>query len=591
MKLLLSAVSSAALAWDTTFRAGTFQISQLGNNEMQITTTMAWEIQYGDTATGYWGPGCSADTIANEISSSSFWQAPCTLLSTGGTCPQFNIQYTATSNANSLCYGDDVQVMTVPAGPFQFDLPGSSWRYWGVQMTNDAGQLNYINTAGNQNLVQTITINDANNNTPRVKLPSHWLIMAGCVQKIELQPYDIDGDYLKCRWATVEEAGGAWNDGVGYPSLSLDEENCIVYYDGSNDATVTGLKPIGLMIEDFDANGAVKSTVPVQFLAHVWTPNLNSRSLGTSNYPKWYPKPGKHTADMHDDDERELKNRGRRAAPSYCGAVPVWVGDTPASGITFDATSGEVVIELEAESANGDIVSITISAPVGLKCAAVVDGKSECTWSMTEEQKDMANHQFCYEAVDVLGLVSERRCIFIASSAEQITTKAPPTGQPSTAITNILEMAAATLDGENGSFVDVDGVDYGCAGRGAYDAFSRTAGKQVDEADKAFYAWKKCVQCAVPNAAAVAPYDYDADSDSCAGSASLESRAVCECDRQLCAQLRSLVPQYSNYNDRQCEPGTQTTIDCCNWDTYRYAVFNPRVSCCSRDGVKDIGTC
>ena len=46
-------------------------------------------------------------------------------------------------------------------------------------------------------------------------------------------------------------------------------------YDGTMDASQVGVKPIALMMEDFDSEGNIRSSVPVQFLAQVWTPDMN----------------------------------------------------------------------------------------------------------------------------------------------------------------------------------------------------------------------------------------------------------------------------------------------------------------------------
>ena len=86
-------------------------------------------------------------------------------------------------------------------------------------------------------------------------------------------------------------------------------------------------------------------------------------------------------------------------------------------------------------------------------------------------------------------------------------------------ITNIEEMANYTLDGTgNGGFVSTDGFNYGCAGRDFYNPNSITVGKQVDEVDKRFYTWKKCVQCALKSFNGQLDdisYDYDLLGDSC----------------------------------------------------------------------------
>ena len=86
-----------------------------------------------------------------------------------------------------------------------------------------------------------------------------------------------------------------------------------------------------------------------------------------------------------------------------------------------------------------------------------------------------------------------------------------------TSITNITEMSTAVLDGSGKEkFTATDGTDYGCAGRGTFDPFATTEGHIADTADRAFYVWKKCVQCATGNdPAKIEPYDYDQVNDSC----------------------------------------------------------------------------
>ena len=83
---------------------------------------------------------------------------------------------------------------------------------------------------------------------------------------------------------------------------------------------------------------------------------------------------------------------------------------------------------------------------------------------------------------------------------------------PTTA-SNTIEMAEALMTDD---FPPSMATDYGCTGRGEFDAFSTTIGTPVDDVDRAFFAWKKCVQCASGgDKSAVGAYDYDADNDSC----------------------------------------------------------------------------
>ena len=77
-------------------------------------------------------------------------------------------------------------------------------------------------------------------------------------------------------------------------------------------------------------------------------------------------------------------------------------------------------------------------------------------------------------------------------------------------------MANIVLDGSGArGFTAADGVDYGCAGRGNFEPFSKTQGRQVDPADKAFFVWKKCIHCATGNQSDVQPYNYNLAVDSC----------------------------------------------------------------------------
>ena len=88
-------------------------------------------------------------------------------------------------------------------------------------------------------------------------------------------------------------------------------------------------------------------------------------------------------------------------------------------------------------------------------------------------------------------------------------------------LTKVVDMAQARLTGR---FKPSMAMNYGCAGRGYFDPFDQTIGKQVDETDKAFYSWKKCVQCALSSDGAtplinpdggIPAYQYEQLTDSC----------------------------------------------------------------------------
>ena len=175
-------------------------------------------------------------------------------------------------------------------------------------------------------------------------------------------------------------------------------------------------------------------------------------------------------------------------------------------------------------------------------------------------------------------------------------------------------MAASRLDGTNGTPMVTDFIDYGCAGRNYFDAFSKTLGRQVDNVDKLFYKWKKCIQCATnEDEGMILAYQFNPYTESCGEFANLfyhsisntpsetstdESRPICECDRQLVDALaiETVNADHINYDGTLCVknslPSPHRGLHCCNFNTFMFANYNPDKSCChSADGVKPFGTC
>ena len=492
MKLATSIIATVSASH---YRGGTYKYApNADGTTADIVHTQTWR-KGSDMYSG----GCNQGDVTNQIQSDSYLTGNCQIKS-GGSCQSPQLYYTALFVGDDYCYGDGSNNIAKPSSAFTLGWSSCCW----VSLTTDQG--NYASTSGT--MAMTMTVNDVNNTTPMFKLPPLWLIMSGCPsQQIDLAPQDADGDKVKCRWATASEAGGSLYSASLWPSLSLDGENCIVKYDGTMDASTVGVKPIGLMMEDFDSNGNVRSSIPVQFLAQVWTPNMNTRSIGYDNYPKWFDV---EEHPDHVDGPSKKNGRGRRSVPSYCNAVPVFVAPTPVDGAIIDGASGNVSFTLAAASQNGYITGFSYQAPSGMSCSTVNNqGQITCNWALTADQLKQDSHSFCYDATDSLGLVTNRQCLSVTGAGSSL----QPT---SSTITNIIEMATAVLDGSGANgFTAADGEDYGCAGRGMYDPWATTAGKQVDAQDKAFYSWKKCVQCAAGNKSSVLPYDYDKDADSC----------------------------------------------------------------------------
>jgi hypothetical protein len=574
MKLVQSILATTALA--DHYRGGTYKVLQRADGKLTLENTQTWFRGLWTGSDLYDSSGCRTTAQSNY----GIWAQTCV----SSNCNYTQLFYTALFVGSDYCYGDGSNVIDKPSAPFQVKWRSCCW----ADVTHDDGTLVPWNQDTSKTQMQVnMWVNDVNNNTPSFKLPPLWLIMAGCPnQQIDLAPFDADGDNVRCRWATFAEAGGAYNIPGNWPSLSLDEANCIVKYDGTLDSSTSGVKPVGLMMEDFDANGNVRSSVPVQFLAQVWTPNMSTRSIGAANYPQWFSSDA-HKHKEH-DNLPQRPSRGRRSLPAYCSAVPTFVAPTPADGHNIDGTSGSVSFTLKAQSGNGSITSFAYQGPSGLTCTTVNSkGEITCNWTMTAAQLKIPSHSFCYDATDNLGLVTDRQCLTIGVVG------GPPASSSSSSssstITNIRDMATAVLDGSGANgFTAADGKNYGCAGRGMYDAFATTVGAQVDANDKAFYTWKKCVQCA--SSKPVPAYDYDKDADSCAKS-SANSRGVCECDRALVNYLYDQSADNSNYAANQCVSGGVANVACCQWNNYMFAQYNVDHQSCCKDGVKEAGSC
>ena len=175
--------------------------------------------------------------------------------------------------------------------------------------------------------------------------------------------------------------------------------------------------------------------------------------------------------------------------------------------------------------------------------------------------------------------------------------------------TNTWQMAQAVLTED---FTPQMAENYGCAGRGLFDAFSSTS-PIVNDIDAAFLTWKKCVKCAAgEDKTKVVPYYYDATIDSCGAYITKGTRLTnktsylnlisdseqdfCECDRALMKVLKNAPADtgYSMYPQEDCYIGHKTMyvpLTCCKWDENFWAAYNPSKMCCGPDGVREIGMC
>lgn len=95
---------------------------------------------------------------------------------------------------------------------------------------------------------------------------------------IHIPMADSDGDVIRCRWGrTPEECGGICSD-KGF----LNSNPCELTYNASE----IGYQAVAIIIEDFDSNNNVLSSIPLQFLIHIVnTTNTNVSSTTCSEPP------------------------------------------------------------------------------------------------------------------------------------------------------------------------------------------------------------------------------------------------------------------------------------------------------------------
>ena len=478
------------------FRAVNYDVIQAGSGQLQVSRTMAWRRQMS----GYSG-GCTSTHVANQTP--AYMGSESCALSAGGSCGSVSGSYIVTdiedqlSINNNYCYGYNTDTFTKPSGPFSMSWSGGCW----VPMTGDNG-----GSAGGCSYGFIATVNDVNNNSPQVKIPPIWKIMAGCpAQTLALNPVDLDNDLVKCRWANSAEGQGAVHSST-FGSLSLDEDTCIVTYDGTQDLATGGVKPIAVQVEDYDSNGNIRSSMPVQFLATVWTPtnaNFNTRLLSLSG-------PGR-VADMPDffpidDDEDYSSKRGRRSGnlPSYCHVAPTLVAPSPAAGSIISVPVSGVTVNVKATSQNGAITRFIYNSPLGMSCTPVNGlGAATCSFIPTAAQQGQA-HNFCFLAEDAAGMTTERRCVTLTVGVTVVAPVVTPQ------VTEIFSLIKHVIPSMRGNF-----KNYGCAGVGNMDASLKTIGHPVDQVDVALNSRKHCINCAAKEHGSYTSYNFDEQNNTC----------------------------------------------------------------------------
>ena len=203
-----------------------------------------------------------------------------------------------------------------------------------------------------------------------------------------------------------------FHENANFASLTLDEENCIVTYDGSKDSITGGVKPIAIHVEDFDESGNIKSSIPVQFLATVWQPKetgkevIVSRNENPEQSEAFYWGDIYSHHDMHDEDHyrrrRDVSGGPRKPPkvnpntgfPFYCDEPPQLIPPSPAAGSEIEVT-GELTIDLRAMyyenlTVHYDLKRFQFNSPQGMICGELDRTRVQNSWFALFR---LANHE------------------------------------------------------------------------------------------------------------------------------------------------------------------------------------------------------
>jgi len=448
----------------THFAAGSLQFRKDENGVIRVTRTMGWRRGYAG-----WGddPGC-VDANLNQLSGTigswpngkhqnHYTPLEVTTVTKDGDeklADSMNVRYTllqiedneSLTTDQHYCYGKtfEEELPAAVVGQSFTMTNGFKWDCCTLTVTHDNG-------AEGQGFFQyTAHIHVYDNNSPQFESPAIWWIMDGCYdQTYFITPQDPDGNTIRCRWSTAEEASFMARDKPGYTDsqtdgndwpmkqLTLDPIGCSVTYHPDLD-NHGGNKPIAVQVEDFDEHGNILSSIPCVFFGRVFTPNIDPAVLDNPFVGTNRMMIAQDSNEYHDDHHENrtettaviFKPIKPRASTEHCDGLPVWIPPTPPneSLLTYQATVEYYQVWAARFLLNGvyytTVNRAQFSLPDGMSCTELrSDGTATCIWTPTVEQVGI--HTMCGLCYDVFKRPSERNCVKI-----EVVHKEPPVEDP-----------------------------------------------------------------------------------------------------------------------------------------------------------------
>ena len=199
------------------------------------------------------------------------------------------------------------------------------------------------------------------NNSPRTTMNPIVQVEVGQTHLIRIPMADTDGDPVRCRWGIDESECGS----ICAIKGSLRDDPCELIYN----ATQIGYQAVGLVIEDFDSNNTVLSSVPLQFLIHIVDKINNSNCL---------------------------------KSPEYIGE---WAADSCIGVQSNVTTQGQIQVRIPCENTTTTLRDILTISPIGFEKGLIQRDPNDpqlysmsFTWTPTPDQYGV--QQACFTPVD-----------------------------------------------------------------------------------------------------------------------------------------------------------------------------------------------
>ncbi|XP_071812319.1 uncharacterized protein [Apostichopus japonicus] len=289
------------------------------------------------------------------------------------TCSDFDISLsyicTGYSASEDWTTGINTATYTASENMFTVGFSGSAW----LTLMNGAGSWDLLTIVDLTVRADTGRINSA----PVTDILPVVPFKNGCTNTLTIPVRDVDGDDVRCFWAT--NCGGICGP---VPGFTLDSDNCELVLPDTSTVS-SGLYGIALEIRDFanEASTTALSQTPVQFLLDI------------------------------------------KSTPETCSQIPMFIDPTPECGSCVSVTAGTTYNgQLVARSSGPtvSIASIETVSPTGLSKSNIMpypggqptDYFIEVAWEPTAGVQSI----LCFLARDSVGNASPFCCVTLSSS-------------------------------------------------------------------------------------------------------------------------------------------------------------------------------